>query len=398
MAKDKKHMPKVKDMKQWRKEQKEKKKRYQQAMEWKQAAGTWTKARPEGNAEAKAKKKKGKNSKAEKVEELEQTEAHEEEPVQAKKSKWKKKKKRAEEREGEEQPEAQEEEPVHAKKSKSKTKKTDDEEREPAQEETTDAVQKTRKSKRKQSEADNTLEETSTTQAEELAQPKKKKKKKQAEEDVQDAEAEEIKPKKKAKAKTDEAEEVAGASDDPEAFKAVVAGIPVMVDEKGVRKHFSQCGEILSLRLLKDKETWKSRGIAFISFTDQVSLDAALELDGTDFRGRALAIQVAKQGGAKGKGDGKGKVQAPGKKPKGCKSVIVKGLAYSVTEADLKKLFKACGELSDVKILTNRDTGASKGMAFLDFESSTAVDEAIKLNGSVLKGRRFSVDYATPRW
>lgn len=183
---------------------------------------------------------------------------------------------------------------------------------------------------------------------------------------------------------------------DPEAFKVVVAGIPHTIDEARLRKDFGKGGEVLNLRLLKDRETRVSRGIAFISFTNQEGLDAALARNGQDYRGRSLLVEVAQSGTAKGHTKpGKSRVE---EKPSGCTSVMVKGMAYSVTEADLKKVFKSCGSGPvHVNILSDRETGASRGMAFVDFEDEAAVDDAMRLHGTELKGRRFQMDYAAPR-
>lgn len=195
-------------------------------------------------------------------------------------------------------------------------------------------------------------------------------------------------------------------STDPEAFKVVVAGLPLAISEERLREDFSECGEVLNVRLLRDRNTKDSRGIAFISFTNQAALDEALKFNGDDYGGRSLLVELAKKDKAssrdssqgKGTGKGKGKSNGPGEKPVGCTSVVVKGLAYVVIEADLKKLFAVCGDgPTNINLLTDRESGESRGVAFVDFDSETAVDEAIKLDGSELKGRRFSMDYAIPR-
>merc|ERR1712217_832433 len=88
----------------------------------------------------------------------------------------------------------------------------------------------------------------------------------------------------------------------------------------------------------------------------------------------------------------------PGPKPAGCTSVVVKGLAYAVTSGDLEKVFEKCGDgPTNVKLLTDRETGQSRGIAFVDFDSEAAVDEAMKLTETELKGRTFFMDYSTPR-
>lgn len=187
-------------------------------------------------------------------------------------------------------------------------------------------------------------------------------------------------------------------SADPEAFKVVVAGFNRNLTEVTLRRDFTDCGEILNLRLLRDKETQQSRCIAFISFTSQEAVDIALKYDGEDYGGRTLLVQVAEKSSRSSEAKGNGKGKNLGEKPEGCTSVILKGLAFSVTEADLKRTFEECGDgPTNINILTEKETGKSRGMAFVDFDDEAAVDEAAKLNGTELKGRRFSLDYATPR-
>jgi len=73
-------------------------------------------------------------------------------------------------------------------------------------------------------------------------------------------------------------------------------------------------------------------------------------------------------------------------------------LAYSVTADDLKDVFKNCGTgPQHVKLFTDRETGASKGLAFVDFDDTASVDEAMKFTETELKGRAFFMDYSAPR-
>merc|ERR1711964_559543 len=84
-------------------------------------------------------------------------------------------------------------------------------------------------------------------------------------------------------------------------------------------------------------------------------------------------------------------------KPDGCKSVVVKSLSPNVMDDDLWTLFEDCGSLSNVKVLTDRDTGASKGIAFVDFEESDDTDKAVKKSNTELKGQAIFVTYNVPR-
>ena len=78
------------------------------------------------------------------------------------------------------------------------------------------------------------------------------------------------------------------------------------------------------------------------------------------------------------------------------KKLYVGNLTFDSTEDDLTELFSQHGEVQSVQIVTDRDTGRSRGFAFV--EMSQGADDAIaSLNGHELKGRRLTVNEARPR-
>ena len=73
-------------------------------------------------------------------------------------------------------------------------------------------------------------------------------------------------------------------------------------------------------------------------------------------------------------------------------------LSYSINEAALIKFLTPFGEVQNIYIPTNRDTGRGKGYAFVEFETAKiAVELMTKLNGQVLEGRRMLAQRANPR-
>jgi len=183
-----------------------------------------------------------------------------------------------------------------------------------------------------------------------------------------------------------------------------IGGLPWECDEDRLRQDFGECGIIDDVKVMRHLDTGKCRGFAFVTFCDDQGVNSALKYDGDEYAGRTLTVKRAKgqgRGESKGKGEkGKGKQgKGPGPKPEGCTSVVVKGLSYEATEDDLKQTFASCGRgPTQVKILRTKDTRESKGIAFVDFEDGMAVDEAMKLTETELRGRAFFMDYATPRW
>jgi RNA recognition motif-containing protein len=79
-------------------------------------------------------------------------------------------------------------------------------------------------------------------------------------------------------------------------------------------------------------------------------------------------------------------------------NLYVGNLSYSVTEDDLKAAFTEFGEVTSVNIITDRQSGQSKGFGFVEMPDNSEADKAIKaLNGSQLKGRAVKVNQAKPR-
>ena len=79
------------------------------------------------------------------------------------------------------------------------------------------------------------------------------------------------------------------------------------------------------------------------------------------------------------------------------KNIFVGNLSFSTTEDSVRSYFEPYGTIDRVSIITDRDTGRSRGFAFVempnDAEATTAIE---KLNGSDLDGRKLTVNEARP--
>ncbi len=76
-------------------------------------------------------------------------------------------------------------------------------------------------------------------------------------------------------------------------------------------------------------------------------------------------------------------------------NMYVSNLGYHVTGDDLKNLFEQFGTVSSAKIVTDRETGRSRGFGFVEMDSEEASQQAIeKLNGKDVEGRSLSVTQA----
>lgn len=78
--------------------------------------------------------------------------------------------------------------------------------------------------------------------------------------------------------------------------------------------------------------------------------------------------------------------------------LYVGNLSYSISEQDLNTLFSEFGSVESVKIITDRDTGRSKGFAFVEMADQEAADKAISsLDGKEHEGRTMKVNPARPK-
>jgi RNA recognition motif-containing protein len=79
------------------------------------------------------------------------------------------------------------------------------------------------------------------------------------------------------------------------------------------------------------------------------------------------------------------------------KKIYVGNLPFSATQESLNDLFSQFGAVTSTKIITDRDTGRSKGFGFVEMSDASAADAAIeKLHGSDMGGRNLTVNEAKP--
>lgn len=80
------------------------------------------------------------------------------------------------------------------------------------------------------------------------------------------------------------------------------------------------------------------------------------------------------------------------------KNIFVGNLDFSATESSLRSVFEPYGKVDRVNLVTDRDTGRSRGFAFVEMTDSNEADQAIAaLNGANLGGRTLNVNEARPK-
>lgn len=79
-------------------------------------------------------------------------------------------------------------------------------------------------------------------------------------------------------------------------------------------------------------------------------------------------------------------------------NLFVGNLTFGTTNGELEAMFAAYGDVTRAQVITDRDTGRSRGFGFVEMESNEAAEKAISsLDGKDVSGRQIKVNVAKPR-
>lgn len=79
------------------------------------------------------------------------------------------------------------------------------------------------------------------------------------------------------------------------------------------------------------------------------------------------------------------------------KKLYVGNLSFDTSENDLSTLFAEVGQVESVRIITDRDTGRSRGFGFVEMSEKAGTEAISKFNGAELAGRQLTVNEARPQ-
>merc|ERR1711991_481349 len=175
--------------------------------------------------------------------------------------------------------------------------------------------------------------------------------------------------------------------------KIFIKNLNYETTEETLKSFFEDCGVVEEVIILKRGE--KSRGMAFVTFATEEEALKGLEKDGEELDERSIKIELSKPQ-TKSQNNNK-KTNLVKTKPKDCKTVFVGNLSYDADDNEIEKFFKSCGNIKSIRIVTDAESGRSRGFGYVEFDDTDAVDKAIKLNGNEMMHRRVKIDFAAPR-
>lgn len=77
--------------------------------------------------------------------------------------------------------------------------------------------------------------------------------------------------------------------------------------------------------------------------------------------------------------------------------LFIGSLPWSITSDQLRELFASYGEITDAVVISDRDTGRSKGFGFVTFATEESAQKAMEMDGKEVEGRTIVVNVAKPR-
>lgn len=165
------------------------------------------------------------------------------------------------------------------------------------------------------------------------------------------------------------------------------------VGKHELEEFFASMGKkVKSVRMITDKNSRRSKGIAYVEFIDFLSANEAIRLSGTKLFGVPIMIQPTMSE--------KNRVAAAAqnlKKAEGPRKLYVGSLHYNINEIMLKAVFAPFGQVVNINI-QRESNGTSKGYGFIEFSESESAEAAMKhLNGFELAGRPLKVNHVTER-
>ncbi|XP_047180567.1 RNA-binding protein 39 isoform X1 [Vigna umbellata] len=195
-------------------------------------------------------------------------------------------------------------------------------------------------------------------------------------------------------------EEATQPDPDPERDQRTVFAyqISLKADERDVYEFFSRAGKVRDVRLIMDRNSRRSKGVGYIEFYDAMSVPMAIALSGQPVLGQPVMVKPSEaeknlvQSTTSVAGGSTGLI---GPYSGGARRLYVGNLHISMSEADIRKVFEAFGQVELVQLPLD-ESGHCKGFGFVQFARLEDARNAQSLNGQLeIGGRTIKVSAVT---
>lgn len=188
-----------------------------------------------------------------------------------------------------------------------------------------------------------------------------------------------------------ESEDGVGFPEPPEEAKLFVGNLPYDVDSQALAMLFEQAGTVEISEVIYNRDTDQSRGFGFVTMSTVEEAEKAVEkFNSFEVNGRRLTVNRAAPRGSR-----------PERQPRvydAAFRIYVGNLPWDVDSGRLERLFSEHGKVVDARVVSDRETGRSRGFGFVQMSNENEVNVAIAaLDGQNLEGRAIKVNVAEER-
>ncbi|XP_074268804.1 28 kDa ribonucleoprotein, chloroplastic-like [Silene latifolia] len=182
-----------------------------------------------------------------------------------------------------------------------------------------------------------------------------------------------------------------GFSEPPEDAKLFVGNLPYDVDSEKLANIFDAAGVVEIAEVIYNRETDRSRGFGFVTMSTVEEAEKAVEMfNSYELNRRLLTVNKAAAKGTR--------PERPPRVFEPSFRIYVGNLPWDVDDGGLEQLFSEHGKVLSARVVSDRETGRSRGFGFVSMASETEMNDAIAaLDGQSLDGRAIRVNVAEER-
>ncbi|XP_023669167.1 RNA-binding protein 39-like [Paramormyrops kingsleyae] len=163
---------------------------------------------------------------------------------------------------------------------------------------------------------------------------------------------------------------------------------------RDLEEFFSAVGKVRDVRMISDRNSRRSKGIAYVEFVQVNSVPLAIGLTGQ----RLLGVPIIVQASQAEKNRAAAMANNLQKGSAGPMRLYVGSLHFNITEDMLRGIFEPFGRIESIQLMMDTETGRSKGYGFITFADAECAKKALEqLNGFELAGRPMKVGHVTER-
>jgi len=179
-----------------------------------------------------------------------------------------------------------------------------------------------------------------------------------------------------------------GGGRDSESYRKVfVGGLSYQTDDEGLKAHFSQFGTLVDSIVMKFRDTRRSRGFGFVTYSTVAEVDECQKNRPHKIDGKVVETKRATP-----------REDAESQRGGSVTRLFIGGLKYDgISDDDLRSYFEKFGAVTSIEQMTEKSTGKKRGFGFVEFDDYDSVDKALLEQNHKIKDWRIDIKKAVSK-